>query len=117
MASPAGTYNIICDQGATLTRTLTYKDSTGALVNLTGFTARMQVRADVESTSTVLSLTTENGGITLGGVAGTVLITATATQTAALTAGDYAYDLELVSGATVTRLVQGSFLVRPEVTR
>ncbi len=117
MSSPAGVYNIVCDQGATLTRTLTYKDSTGALVNLSGFTARMQVRADVESTGTVLSLTTENGGITLGGAAGTVVLLATATQTAAITAGDYVYDLELVSGSVVTRLVQGSFLVRPEVTR
>lgn len=117
MAAPAGTYNILCDQGATLTRTLTWKDSAGAAINLTGYTARMQVRADVESTSTVLSLTTENGGIALGGAAGTILLTVTATLTTALTAGDYVYDLELVTGSTVTRLVQGQFTVRPEVTR
>ena len=117
MASPAGVYNIVCDAGATLTRTLTYKDSAGALVNRTGFTARMQVRADVESTSTALALTTENGGLTLGGALGTVLITVSATATAALAGGSYVYDLELVSGSVVTRLVQGSFEVRPEVTR
>jgi hypothetical protein len=117
MGSPAGTYNIVCDQGATLLRTLTYRDSSDALVNLTGFTGRMQVRADVESTGTVLSLTTENGGLTLGGALGTILVTVSATATAAVAAGTYVYDLELVQGSTVTRLVQGSFEVRAEVTR
>lgn len=118
MPAPAGTYNIVCDAGATLTRTLTWSDSAGSLVNLSGYTGRMQVRADVESSDTILSLTTSNGGLTLGGVAGTVLITVSATESATLTAGDYVYDLELVSaGGTVTRLVQGQFTVRPEVTR
>lgn len=118
MAAPAGVYNIVCDQGATLTRTLTWKTDAGALVNLSGYTGRMQVRADVESTSTVLSLTTSNGGITLGGALGTVLITVSATESATLTAGEYVYDLELVNaGGEVTRLVQGTFTVRPEVTR
>lgn len=118
MASPAGTLNLLCDAGATFTRTLTWRDAADALVDLSGYTGRMQVRADVESTSTILSLTTSNGGITLGGAAGTVLITVSATESATLTAGDYVYDLELVSaGGTVTRLVQGQFTVRPEVTR
>lgn len=118
MAAPAGTYNIICDQGATLTRTLTWKDAAGSLVNLSGYSGRMQVRADVESADTVLSLTNTNGGLTLGGAAGTVLITVSATESATLTAGDYVYDLELVNaGGEVTRLVQGQFTVRAEVTR
>lgn len=117
MAAPAGTYNIICDQGSTLDRTLTWKDSDGVLINLTGYTARMQVRATFESTTTVLSLTTENGGITLGGALGTIQIIASATATAAIDPRIYVYDLELVNGTTVYRLVQGSFTVRPEVTR
>jgi hypothetical protein len=36
---------------------------------------------------------------------------------AAVSAGDYVYDLELINGATVTRLVQGTFTVNAEVTR
>jgi hypothetical protein len=56
--------------------------------------------------------------LTLGGAAGTIVITLTATQTAALTAGNYVYDLELVSGAgVVTRLVQGNVTVTAEITR
>ena len=114
---PAGNYNIVCDQGATFSRVLTWKQSNGTPVNLTGYTARMQVRDHYASSSSVLTLTTENGGITLGGAAGTITLAATATATAALTADTYVYDLELVDGATVTRLVQGQFTVNPEVTK
>lgn len=40
----AGAYNILAEQGATYAQTFTYRDTTDALVNLTGYTARMQVR-------------------------------------------------------------------------
>jgi hypothetical protein len=113
----AGTHDIVCDQGATFTRVFTWQDSAGVPINLTGYTARMQVRETVASASTLLSLTTENGGIYLGGAAGTVNLSATATQTAAIAAGCYVYDIELVNGATVYRLVQGQFTVDAEVTR
>ena len=113
----AGTHDIVCDQGATFSRVFTWEDSAANPIDLTLYTARMQVRSTVESASTLLSLTTENGGISLGGIAGTITVTATATQTAAIAAGCYVYDLEMVTGAVVTRLVQGSFTVDAEVTR
>jgi hypothetical protein len=85
--------------------------------NLTGYTARMQARATVAASSTILSLTTENGGITLGGTDGTITLFMSATTTAALTAGEHYYDLEIVNGAVVERVLQGRFEVDPEVTR
>lgn len=113
----AGSYDIICEQGATLSLTLTYRDSADALVNLTGYSARMQVRERASSPGTLVSLT-QASGITLGGAAGTIVITVSATATAALEAGQYVYDLEIVSGGgVVTRLIEGKFTVRPEVTR
>lgn len=118
MGSPAGKYQIVADQGATFSRVLTWKDSTNTAINLTGYTARMHIRQEYESTSIVLTLTTENGRISLGGAAGTVTLTIDATTMAAVTAKTYVYDLELVSGAgVVTRLVMGTFTVRREVTR
>lgn len=118
MGTIAGKYDIICDQGATFSRVLTWKDSTGAAVDLTGYTARMQIRPEASSSTTTLSLTTENSRIALGGSAGTITLTIAATDTAGITAGNYVYDLELVSGAgIVTRLVMGAYTVRPEVTR
>ena len=113
----AGIYDLVCDQGTTFNRVFTWQDSAGAPINLGGYTARMQVRDTITAASTLLSLTTENGGISLGGTAGTVSVTATATQTAAVAAGCYVYDIELVNGATVYRLVQGQFTVDAEVTR
>ncbi len=87
-------------------------------VNLTGYTARLAARVDVEDTEVILSMTTVNGAITLGGAAGTISLNQTATQTALLPPGTYVYDLELVaSNATVTRLVQGELLISAEVTR
>lgn len=111
-------YDLEIKQGATLSLTATWKDSTGTAVNLTGYTARMQVRSTYDATSTILSLTS-GSGITLGGSAGTIAITASATTTAALTAPwSGVWDLELVSGGgEVTRLLEGAATVSPEVTR
>ena len=114
----AGTYNITADQGATFDRTITWRDSNDALVNLTGYTARMQVRSVTDSSTVILSLTTENSRIVLGGAAGTIRLLVVAADMAAVTETNCVYDLELVSGSgVVTRLLMGTFIVRLEVTR
>ena len=87
-------------------------------VNLTGFTARMQIRETVESTTTIASLTTENGGITLGGAAGTIALLLSATATALLTVDSAVYDLEIVSGGgVVTTVLSGNVYLTDETTR
>ena len=113
----AGSFDFTIEQGATFNLLLTWKIN-DVPVNLTNWTARLQARVDVEDTETVLTLTTENGGITLGGALGTISLDRTATQTALLPAGTYVYDLELISGVgAVTRLVQGELDISAEVTR
>ena len=114
---PAGQYDITCDQGATFSRVITWKNSNGTPIDLTNYTARMQVRSNYPSNTVILSLTTENSGIALGGVLGTITLAATATATGAIAADEYVYDLELITGSNVTRVVEGSFTVTPEVTR
>ena len=111
-------FDIEINQGATYELTVTWKDSAGTAINLTGYSARMQVRETYSSASTIVSLT-NGSGITLGGAAGTIAILISATTTAALTAPfSGVYDLELVSaGGVVTRLLQGAATVTPEVTR
>jgi hypothetical protein len=107
----------IC-QGSTWSQVLVWKTgSPAAAVNLTGYTARMQLRSRVTSETVAVGLTTENGGITLGGALGTITLALTATATAALVAGRYVYDLELVTGTTVRRLLEGTVTVSAEVTR
>lgn len=88
-------------------------------VDLTGYTARMQIRASVSSNTFLLELTTANGRIILDNTAKTITLSLTATETAALTwvKGIYA-SIEMVSaGGQVTALAQGSVVVKKEATR
>ena len=113
----AATTNLIIDQGATWELTFTYKNSEGSPINLTGYSAALQLRTSYDAPSASLSLSSPSGGIVLGGALGTIAVTATATQTGALVAGEYVYDLEITTSAKVTRLVQGRITVTPQVTR
>jgi len=111
-----GTYDITCWQGADYDKTFTATQD-GTALNWSGYSARMQVREAADSTATLLSLT-DGSGITLGGTAGTIAVAITNAQSAAVSAGSYAYDLELISnGSAVTRLLQGAFNVVGNVTR
>lgn len=119
----AGIYNIICEQGTTFTRRLEiqYQDETDPEVyhpyDLTGHTARMQVRRTVESSTAMIELTTENGGIDIDGPEGVVEITMTDEQTSSLTSSGV-YDLEIINGGgQVSRVIQGAFTLSLEVTR
>lgn len=111
-----GKYNFICPQGATFSKQLTWKIEDDP-VDLTTYTARMQVREKHNSPGKILDLTTENGGISLGGDEGTIQLEVPATTTAGIVPKCYVYDLELVSSSNVTRLLEGQFMVTPEVTR
>ena len=117
MSVAPGLLNLTFSQGATWKLAMTYTDNAGAPINLTGYTARMQARPSYESDTTVLSLT--NGtGLTLGGTAGTINLLVAASATAAIDADQYVYDLEIASASNeVTRVVQGTLIVTPEVTR
>ena len=114
MINPA-TYNITAYQGATYSLNMTWAIG-GTAVNLTSYTAAMQVKENASSTASVLSLT-NGSGITLGGTAGTIAISVSAITMGSATPGNYVYDLELNSGGQVTRLIQGGFAIQAEVTK
>ena len=102
-------------QGATFDQQFIWKID-GAAVNLSTYTARMQVRKEYNSNPPVISLTT-GSGITLTST-GQINIAMNATATSLVPGGTYRYDLELVSSSgEVTRLLEGLFIVSPEVTR
>lgn len=109
--------DISIDQGATYTLVATWKDSAGSPVDLTGYTARMQMREAHNADSALLSLT-DGDGITITAAEGKLEISIAAADTAGLPPGRHVYDLEVESaGGEVTRLVEGAAVVRPEVTR
>ena len=118
----AGIYDFTDDNaieiGASLERPVQWLDGAGVVMNLTGYTARMQVRQSIASSVILLNLTTENGGIVIDALTGTIKLTQTALQTAAYTWRRGVYDLELMSpSGFVTRLMQGAVETSPEVTR
>lgn len=113
-------YKLQIVQGETLAKTFNWKagSPTPTPVDLTGCTARMQIRAKVGAVAPLLELTTENGRIALGGVAGTVQLNLTATETSAINWVSGVYDLEIVYlDGRVRRLISGSVVVSPGVTR
>jgi len=85
---------------------------------LTGYTADMQIRQTITSSTILYEASTGNGAIVMGGTAGTITLTIPAATTAAFTWNRGVYDLNLTSpGGVVTRLLQGYAIVSPEVTR
>lgn len=111
-------WKIVLEQGETWRPVLTLKDATGAVVDLTSYSARMQVRETIESPSPVITLTSSGGGITIDGAAGTLALRLPAEVTAALPWTHAVYDLEIESpGGDVTRLLKGEVEVNREVTR
>ena len=125
MSGNPAKHSITVFKGSTLDRVFTYyaasADGTGRVpVDLTGYTARLQVRKDYAG-DTVLDLTT-GSGITLGGAAGTIAIHLTAADSANLPVMSGVYDLELYARtaggeSTEDKILYGSFTINQEVTR
>ena len=83
----------------TFSLAFTVAQSDDTPVDLTTYTAKMQIRASAGGTL-YLELT-DSSGITLGGALGTVSITITDEQTEAFTFTEAVYDLVLVSQSEV----------------
>lgn len=84
-------------------------------VSLVGHTARLVVKDKVGGT-TLLTLTTENGGVAVNDTDKTISLEISATDTAALSWKAGVYELEMVSGTgVVTSLVSGKVTVVKEI--
>ena len=106
--------NIIIDQGADFATSITVADTSGNIVDLTGYTGRGQMRKHYTS-STSTDFTIAFGTPRTDGK---VTLSLSNVQTAAMEAGRYVYDAELITDSnTVSRLVEGIATVTPEVTR
>ena len=117
----AGKYDITIEQGATLTVNLSYKNSAGAVLDLSsGYTSRMKIR---ESTGGSIIASTESGdspkntlSIALAASGNNIIVTMTAANTATLDFDNAVYDLELVAGLVIDRIIEGRAFLSKEIT-
>lgn len=121
-------YNLTIWQGATFGLNISVQTANGAALDLTNYSARMQIRNTYDSGAPAETLTSANGEIVMGGVSGNLTISLAATRTANIfvdLSGSgkppktiYVYDLELIDNAnTVSKLLYGEATVYGEVTR
>jgi len=107
-------YNLVCDQATSFNFQFVIKNDSTPW-DLTGYTGVMTIKPFSNSTTTTLVASTANGSMVFDAVNGRVIVVFTAAQTN-ITPSRYIYDLVLTSGATVTRILEGKFIVTPGVT-
>jgi hypothetical protein len=108
----SGKYNIVADQGATFNLNFTVKTD-DVPWNLTSYTFAMQVRRSTNDANTLLNITSA----TMTSV-GSVAVTVSATTMNNVPAGRWVYDIELTSSSgEVTRILEGRFIVKAQVTQ
>lgn len=116
-------HDLITDQGSTVNQVFTIKNSARKSLDLSGYVARMQVRRfDLVTRDPdvvfIANYTTENNYLLVDGPAGTVSLLIPPSDMATYEPGPYVYDLEVESlDGETTRILQGKFIVRAEVTK
>lgn len=110
----ATVYNLAIDQGSDFSTTIQVNDSAGSGRDLTGFTARGQLKKSFFSTTNVqFTSNVFNPGD------GEIAISLPNAKTANLKYGRYVYDIEIVQTSTgnVERILEGVVTVYPECTK
>jgi hypothetical protein len=120
----AGKYNLTIEQGTTIDLTLLYKDSGSNPIDLTDYSAKMQIKSAYadKNPRTFLtlssSLNADSTGLTLGGASGSINIYISAVSSSAINFDAAIYDLEITSPlGVVTRILEGNAKLNREVTR
>lgn len=105
--------DITCRKGDSLRLEITFKDDSGAVLNLTGYTWKLDVRETDTSSSAIL----EDDAFTYSGTTqGVLTITAPAATMAGVNGGLYVYDLQSTNAGAVKTWLYGIFKVNEDVT-
>lgn len=113
----AGKIDLIIEKGATYRKTFIWKQTNETPINLTGYTARAQIRENEYAASFDLELTTENGGIVITPLDGKIELYISDTDTSAVSLNHGVYDLELLVGSDVIKFLRGSVTLIEEITK
>lgn len=106
-------------QGATFQHRWKYVDSDDNVINITGYSARLQVRERWEASAKLIDATDGNGKLVIVGASGTIDLLLTATETALLDFDSAVFDLELLhsDAVTVDKMAYGPVQLVREITR
>jgi hypothetical protein len=121
----AATYNFTIEQGATFSKVITWKDSSGAGINLTGYSITGKIKRKTSDQTALATFTATLANQVTNAGQFTLSLTATATASLPTVTGPTAqkallecvYDVEATTGSTVYRLLEGIVSVSPEATR
>ena len=105
------TVNIALDQGCTFEKVITAQNSTSGNVTISSGTCAAKMRQSYYSSNNITTLTTAVAG-------SNCTISLTATQTAAVSPGNYVYDVEYTQSDTTTieRVAEGIITISAEAT-
>ena len=112
----SGDYDIRILQGSDKHIVLTLKND-GSVIDLTGYTANMQVRNRTSSEIILDELTTSNSRIEIKEAEGQIILKFPSSVSTDYNFVSAVYDVEVYAGGRARRLIQGGFLVDREVTR
>ena len=108
----SGKYNIVAEQGATFNFNFRV-ETDGVAWNLSDYDFAMQVRRSTSSDTVLLNVTSAEMT-----ALGRVSVTVSAATMGTIPSGRWVYDIELTSaGNEVTRILEGRFIVSPQVTQ
>jgi hypothetical protein len=113
----AGQKNWEVDQNATFSFIVDYKDPDGVAIDLTGASAKMQVRDTKGGSKLAFTLTSPSGGITIDAASGKLTISITPTQTNKLFFPKSSYDIMLTdSNLNKVKILEGFMTLSRSVT-
>lgn len=111
------TKDFVIKQGSEWAVELVLKDDTGTVINLTSYTAKMQIRKEKSKTSQLYDdLTSENTRIVITPLEGKLLLKIPSTVSDDYRFTRAFYDVEIVTGALVTRVLEGEIEINKNVT-
>ena len=104
--------NLVIDQGADFSVTITLTDQYNNAIDLTNFTGTSQLR------KTYSSINSMSFGVSLNAAGSAVTLTLNSASTSVISPGRYVYDVEIISPlGAYQRIIEGLVTVTPGVTK
>lgn len=114
---PAANYNFTLEQGIPLSKTIFLKNPNDTIKDLTGFTAKMQIRQYPGHETVILELSSANTKININTTTGAVSMIFSSEDTESLNYDELSYDLILYNGSSTFRALEGKLTIKETTTK